>query len=345
MKRLSVGPFVGSMVMVVVAACAHDVPQDAQTGRDGRIKGAVPIKLDNGEGVAKGIVTYPGGDRVDWRSIELPKDSTGTLALEMTYTTPRPGLHVSFDLFDAWNQPITLERAVARSRSAKVDHARGTYFVRVFAPRRGDAGTYKLKASFQQDPPSTAPQQVVVMEPPRLPAVPAVVEECDVFDAKNPDCSGKCPDDAPKTWKGCRTAVCRTPDVNDPTCLAVMKCPAIPDPRVSDCMTGDVSKKWPPCNQAAFDVTNPRCKPEPIAADIIKIEEHGTDEYEITISAGSNQRVEKSWRVQLLSGNTINPLVGGQATITHVEKTIVRARIHAKRSVIEANQHLRLIPN
>jgi len=71
--------------LAVVVGCAHTVPQDSATGADGKIKGAVAIRLDNNEAVARGIVTYPGGDRVDWRKLELP--TTGRLRLEMTYTT------------------------------------------------------------------------------------------------------------------------------------------------------------------------------------------------------------------------------------------------------------------
>ena len=60
--------------LLLVGACAKHVPQDKATGSDGKIKGARPIELDNGEAKVRGIVTYPGGDRIDWRSIELPKD-------------------------------------------------------------------------------------------------------------------------------------------------------------------------------------------------------------------------------------------------------------------------------
>ncbi|MFT3691941.1 MAG: hypothetical protein QM831_02285 [Kofleriaceae bacterium] len=337
-------------MVLVVAACAHDVPQDSQTGKDGRIKGAVPIKLDNGEGVAKGIVTYPGGDRVDWRSIDLPQGKHGTLALEMTYTTPRPGLRVTFDLFDGFNQPLAVEKAVAHSRSAKVEHAAGKYFVRVFAPRRGDAGTYKLKASFTDDPIIAPPPQVVVMDPPHLPAVPVAVEECVVFDPKNDDCGTKCPDDAPKNWKGCKNTACHVVDANDPTCWNVMACPVgAPDARIRDCMTGDPIKKgWPVCVDASPDPNNPRCKPTPFTSRIIKVEDAGTgpDDYLITIAIGTEKKpfLDKSWRVQLLQGNTGTPLVGGEAKIIRVEKQQMLAKVHAKRSVIEANQDLKLSP-
>src|ERR1041385_3266385 len=58
--------------LLVLASCAHNVPQDSNTGEDGKEKGAKPVTLENGEGRATGIVTYPGGDRVDWKLLELP---------------------------------------------------------------------------------------------------------------------------------------------------------------------------------------------------------------------------------------------------------------------------------
>lgn len=337
MKRLG--------LVVVFAACAHTVPQDSATGPDGKVKGAVPIKLDNGEGIASGIVTYPGGDRVDWRSIELPAGKAGTLDVAMTYNTPRPGLRVSFDLFDQYNTPVTIQRAAARhSREAKIDHAKGTYFIRVFAPHRGDAGTYKLKASFEEDPPPIQ-VNVSVSDPPKLPAVPAVVEECLVFDAHNPECGSACPEDAPTNWKGCPKTLCRTPDVNNPACLRSMACPTPPDRRVDACMVkSQLTKIWPACNQAARDPNNPRCDVlDPIAARVISVEQFG-DDVLITIGAGSSQNIDKAWRVTVLQGNSDQPLAGGTATIVRLEKTRMTARVHLKREIVEANQNLRLTP-
>jgi len=330
--------------LLLMVACAHSVPQDAATGRDGREKGAVPIKLENGEGIARGIVTYPGGDRVDWRSIELPAGKAGTLDLEMTFSTPRPGLKVAFDVFDQYNQPIGIQRAAAkRSRSAKIDHATGLYRVRVFAPRRGDAGAYKLVATFAEDPAPLPTGPISVADPPKLPAVPAAVEECLAFDAHNSDCNDKCPDDAPPGWRGCQHT-CRTPDANNPACVHTMACVVgQADRRVDACMA-NIKKFWPPCNQSAPDPANPRCDVlDPVSARIISIETAG-DEVTITIAAGSNQRVEKGWKVTLLQGNSELPLVGGTATVLRVEKTKAIAKLRLKREIVEANQNLRLTP-
>jgi hypothetical protein len=337
MKRLG--------LVLLFVGCAHTVPQDSATGPDGKVKGAVPIKLDNGEGIANGIVTYPGGDRVDWRSIELPAGKAGTLDVEMTYNTPRPGLRLSFDVFDPYNAPISIQRAVARhSREAKIDHAKGTYLVRVFAPRRGDAGTYKLKAIFSEDA-TPLPPDITVSEPPKLPAVPAVVEECLTFDAHNLECAKACPDDAPTNWKGCPKTLCRTPDINNPACLSSMACPTPPDRHVDACMVkSQLTKIWAACNQAARDPNNPRCDVlDPITTRVLHVEQAG-DDVLITVGVGPNQNVDKTWHVTVLHGNSDQPEVGGSGTVVHVEKTKITARVHLRREIVEANQNLRLTP-
>src|SRR6185503_18513672 len=128
----SVGPRgfgLGGLVFVIGAAlgaalsCAHNVGQEAASGNDGKQKGAKTITLENGEGKSSGIVTYPGGDRVDWKLIELPAKQRGKLSLKLAWTPPRPGLQLAFDVFDEWNQPIvqsqkTGKRSAGRTRSA-----------------------------------------------------------------------------------------------------------------------------------------------------------------------------------------------------------------------------------
>jgi len=70
----------GLGVAFAFAACSPMIAQDAHSGADAKAKGAQKIRLgDDGEGVAKGIVTYPGGDRVDWKVFEVPK--TGRIVM------------------------------------------------------------------------------------------------------------------------------------------------------------------------------------------------------------------------------------------------------------------------
>src|SRR4051812_30114325 len=94
------------LALCVALSCAHNVPQDKATGDDGRQKGAKEITLENGEAHVPGIVTYPGGDRIDWKFVQLPDKQVGTLDVKLTWQPPRPGLQLVFDVFDEWGWPI-----------------------------------------------------------------------------------------------------------------------------------------------------------------------------------------------------------------------------------------------
>ncbi len=336
----------GILIAGLVAACARNVPQDAATGTDGRIAGAKPIRLDNGEGVARGIVTYPGGDRVDWKSIELPEGKRGTLELAMTWTTPRPGLHVAFDVFDQYAAPVKLAvHHHRRSRDASIDHAKGTYFVRVYAPNRGDAGTYKLVAKFNEDalPPNVA--QLEIPDPPRLAAVPPAEQPCDHFDSRNPACATQCPDDAPAAWHGCQNT-CRMPDVTNPACWKTMACPTPPDRRVDDCMA-DPTKHWSACADFKHpDPNNPLCAAtyeKPVDARILRMDVQGSYVL-ITLDVGSDSSIDSGWTGHLLRGESDNPLDGGDLTIVRVDKRRAVAKVHLTTDFITANPHVRLVP-
>ncbi len=161
------------LVAALATACANNVPQDRLTGPDGRHAGARRLELTDGEGVSRGIVTYPGGDRVDWRLVELPAGASGRLDLELSYDTPRPGLRVSFDVFDRWNAPVIAATQIrGRTHTTSIPRARGTYAIRVFAPRRRDAGAYELRATFVPDPIPLDVRTLAIPDPPRLADVP-----------------------------------------------------------------------------------------------------------------------------------------------------------------------------
>src|SRR5688500_18775901 len=77
---------------------------DPNSGVDGKRKGATRIELEDGNAKERGIVTSPGGDRVDWKKIEL--SGSGDLVVELDYTPPRPGLDVSVSVHDAKGKTI-----------------------------------------------------------------------------------------------------------------------------------------------------------------------------------------------------------------------------------------------
>jgi hypothetical protein len=332
-------------------SCAHNVPQDAATGNDGKEKGAKPITLENGEGRASGIVTYPGGDRADWKLIELPDKKKGTLDLKLTWTPPRPGLQLAFDVFDEWNQPLvqskktSKKRSQSRIRTATVEDAKGKYYVRIYAVGRGDAGKYRLTASFAEAPvgPIVDPSKLDIPDPPKLAAVPDPVQMCDefAFDPKIPDCKNVCPKvGAPPGWPACKDVCPTPPDINVAACLAIMDCPNPPDIRVRKCTID----KFPPCKDLANpDPGNPRCKePRPPVVGRIISNTVQSGEVVITIAVGTNSGVAKGWSAQVLRGDSDQPLAGGDVTVIRVDKAVTLGKVHLTTDQISANSRVRL---
>lgn len=282
---------------VAVVGCANNVPQDRKTGPDGKLAGAKPIELENGEGKSEGIVTYPGGDRVDWKLIELPEGKKGRLDLSMKWQTPRQGLQLGFDVFDQWGHVAVNakgSRGKGRIREASVVDAKGKYFVRVYAKGRGDAGAYRLAVAFQPDPEIKMPELKDVPEPPRLPAVPG--QPCETFDPRDPECKNVCPPGAvgaPPKWKPCVDAGLQQGDPPPPPPPP----PVVPPP-----------------------------PPKPITARVIGVKVQ-SDAVIVTISAGTAQGVDRAWVGRVLRGNTKDPLVGAKVEIIRVDDKVTIAKI------------------
>jgi len=347
-----VGPR-GCLVGLVLLAlsCAHNVPQDSATGNDGKEKGAKTITLENGEGKASGIVTYPGGDRADWKLIELPEKKKGTLDLKLSWTPPRPGLQLAFDVFDEWNTPLvqskktSKKRSQSRIRTATVEDAKGKYFVRIYAVGRGDAGKYRLTADFKEAAlgPIVDPSKLDIPDPPKLAAVPEVVPTCDefAFDPKIADCKNVCPaTGAPPGWPACKDKCPNPPDINVAACLGIMDCPNPPDRRVKKC-----KPVFPKCPDPAHpDPANPNCdgiKMPPVVGRIIQNNVSGGDVI-ITIGAGTNSGVQKTWGASVLRGDSDQPLAGGEVTVIRVDKSVTVGKVHLTTDQIASNPRVRL---
>jgi hypothetical protein len=341
MKRL--------FVVFVVASCAHNVNQDAASGPDARIKGAKLLKLDGNHIKESGIVTYPGGDRVDWKQIDLPTGKRGTLALELTYQTPRPGLSVAFDVFDGNQAP--LDKAVytkaGHTRTASIEHAKGTYFIRVYAPRRGDAGKYKLVADFTEEL-IVDPSKVDVSPPPKLADLPPIDEpppggaKCpdEAFDIHKRECQSTCPKfGAPAGWPPCKTQCpLSPPDASIEGCWPLIKkCPTPPDMRL------------PICN--APPPPPPPAPPVVARINHIQVE---PDRILITIPVGTEctgtpcKKIEQGWQGTLLRDGSTNPLPGGTVTIVRVGKheTVLRISLGGgiNADVVQHNMDVRMSP-
>jgi len=349
-----VGKLVGPCALLVVSSCAHNVAQDAATGADGKPKGAKEIKLDNGEGKSNGIVTYPGGDRVDWKVVDLPDKKRGTLEVNLTWQPPRPGLQLAFDVFDEWNTPIisssktNKKHSKGRIKSATVENAKGKYFIRVYAVNRGDAGKYKLKVEFKESAAAIAfdAAKIEIPDPPRLAAVPEIEAACDPFnfDPKIPACKQVCPEaGAPPGWPACKGKCPTPPDINIEACHATMPCPNPPDRRVKACP----ASKWPKC----VDIKNPNpnipncetAKADPVTGKILHPEVQGSDVL-ITIGVGTDQGVQKGWKGHVLRGDTDSYLDGGDVAVIRVGKRETLGRVHLTVDQINQNQRVKLTP-
>lgn len=295
------GGVAAAFAILFALSCAHNVPQDKASGPDHATKGAKSMNLENGEAKTTGIVTYPGGDRVDWKVIELPEKKTGDMDIKLSWTPPRPGLQLAFDVFDEWHKQVVQSkrrgrrRSTSRVRTASIDDAKGKYYIRVYAVGRGDAGKYKLTVEFKESngPMAIDVTKVEIPEPPRLAAVPEPEATCDefTFDVKNPACRSVCPAaNAPPGWPACKGKCPEPADVNNPACWNTMACPNPPDRRVKSCP----KSKWPKCQDINNpDPNNPNCddaKAEPVMARVIKTEIQG-GQVLITVSGGSDQGV------------------------------------------------------
>lgn len=301
-----------ALACVVAIGCANNVPQDRKTGPDGRPKGAKPIVLSEGEGATKGVVTYPGGDRVDWKVVELPAGKKGRLDFRMKWITPRPGLQLGFDVFDQYNQPVAIAKGRrGRLREVFIGDARGKYFVRVYAKGRGDAGAYKLAVAFKEDIPIEREDYGEIPDPPRLPQVPGL--PCETFDPRDPECKNVCPDGArgaPPNWKPCVDA-------------GLQQGPPPPPPVAPP----------PP----------PPPAPKPIKARVLKVDVSGGNVL-VTLSAGSDMGVDRNWTGQVMRGDSTSPLAGGKITIIRVDKTITVAKVPLTTDLVTANPIVILNP-
>ncbi|GEM_PF-1004648 len=345
---------ISALAALISLSCAHNVPQDSATGNDGKVKGARPINMENGEGKAKGVVTYPGGDRVDWKTVELPPNVRGQFDVRLQWQPPRPGLQLAFDVFDEYNQPIvqskrtSRKRSTSRVREATIDNAKGKYFIRVYAVGRGDAGTYKLTVDFKENngPIALDLSKVPILDPPKLAAIPEIEIGCDefTFDVKVPACKNVCPtSNAPPGWPACKGKCPDPPDVNNSACWNTMPCPNPPDRRVRSCP----KSKWSKCMDINNpDPQNPNCDDAtapPVTGRVIKNEVQGSDTI-ITIAAGSDQGVSKAWKGHVLRGDGDATMDGGEVIVIRVGKRETVGKVHLTTDQVSANPRVKLTP-
>src|SRR5688500_12577759 len=83
-----------------VAACGGGgIRQDSNTDEDGDAEGARTIRLnEGGEGRSEDTVSYPGGDRVDWKVFSIERK--GDIEVALKWTSPRAALDLSMNILD-----------------------------------------------------------------------------------------------------------------------------------------------------------------------------------------------------------------------------------------------------
>lgn len=293
------------------AGCAKNVKQDAKTGEDGKSDGAVEVTLANNEGIARGIVTYPGGDRIDWKTFELPKDKVGTLTVKLAWVPPRPGLDLSLAVLNQWNHVVgetkpNPRRSRKKVKTLTIENAKGKYFLQIYAQKRSDAGRYTVTVTFTENIVGDTFDWLKesIADPPKLAAVPAAPVECTPtsFDKKNPACAAVCPMPPDPAWPPCAGACPVPPDPAIPKCLETMPCPpGAPDRKFKMCKPED----FPPCKPSMTvdeRKKNPNCDrycPPDVIADVTNRAPDG-DNTNLTIGAGKADGVDKGWTGELI---------------------------------------------
>ncbi|MCX5744942.1 MAG: hypothetical protein NT062_20835 [Proteobacteria bacterium] len=345
------------LLVVVVAACANNVPQNKATGPDGSLKNAKEVRFENGEATDKGIVTYPGGDRYDWKVVQLPDKQIGSLEIKLSWKSPRPGLQLAFDVFDQYFAEVTKSKASARkkrgyTRNELVENARGKYYIRVYAVGRGDAGTYRLAVNFSgsdRTSPFPNPGDLQIPDPPRLPDVPVLVLPCsdDTFDVKKKECADYCPRTralAPKDWPPCAggdKSKCEAVDIENLACWEdANKRPTCPTPWRSK------FKRWCKEPTTCPDPPDPEikaCKPQGFQTRVLTKSINGDDTL-VTVGGGTNKGVAPGWHARLLRGNGPAFVPGGDGTIVRVDKERTTIKFHQTIDVITANDQVSMEP-
>ncbi len=317
MTKGKVRPLVSFAAICAIAAagCAQQIAQDSHSGPDAKAKGAKRIHLgDDGEGTAKGVVTYPGGDRVDWKVFEIPK--TGDIDLTLRWTPPRPGEDLAMNILDDTFHVVrrvapTPDSAKTKKTAQLTAVPAGKYYVQVYAPQRGDAADYELNVKYTEQraggiaPTSSEP----IPNPPRLAAIPGAPagaagagggDKSKPKGSKENPCQvgEQCPAGSLYVNPGCPTA--------DPMPIGT---PCPPQPVIN-----------PACPDAGPLMPGAPCPPVIVKklATIIERRMSG-GEVEIIIDKGSNQGVAKGWTGIVYKGKAgTTPLAKGEFVIYKV---------------------------
>ena len=286
--------------------CVKNVSQKANSGKDYRQKGAKTIELDDGEARVKDIVTYPGGDRVDWKVFEIPEGLQGDMRVKLKWRPARPGMDLSFNIYDQWNHRIARvkpkKKTRKRSKSVKLKGLKaGKYFVQIYASGRMDAGKYTLSLRFKERKPVKVPSieelAGFIDDPPTLPAVLIPKEKTPEEIAAEQEAAAKAASEAEAAAAANAEAAAAAAEAN-----------------------------------------------KPVYSRVRKTQKSGSGVI-ITIGAGRNKRVDKGWVGSLLRGSSKSPLPDGEFKVIKVTKTEAIAKVKLSLDQVKANPKVILRPS
>lgn len=289
-----------------LAGCKTTISQKANSGKDYRYKGAKTIELDDdGEGRSRrDIVTYPGGDREDWKVFELPEGTQGELEIRVKHRPPRPKLDVAFNVYDEYFERVGRAKPEPGDRTKKVtiENARaGKYYVQVYAPRRIDAGSYRVRVRYKAKAvagPTPEPGPEAFPDPPKLPAVPE-------------------PEEAPE----------KVPCPNDPTKFQ----PDCPAPKVA--CANDPTRFEPDCGVEV----------KPIACRLMDYKISASSGTIVVCNKGKKHGVAKGWKGQLVTRSG-SPVSGGAFTVTRLTSRQSTGKVRLTIDQVKANPRAILSP-
>jgi hypothetical protein len=342
---------------MAVGACAGTMKPDANTGEDGRRDGAHRIKLkavkdpagnvsDRIEGVAKGVVTYPGGDRIDWRLIELPEGRSGELEVELKWKAPRPGLDLSFKVFDSEGTELEGESTRSKKRSrlnqktAKLLDVAGEIFVKVYASDKGDAGDYRLRVAFVDKTPfswgpcvEAAPEK----ENPHCAAIVARIEQEQAEKAAR-DAERKA-EEAERLREERAEAKRRADELAEKDRLSkkeeAEKAKMCPNPLRPDPLDPRCREYLPPCDLEAIDLENPLCfEPGVEWPTTVKSVSKADGRTEIQINLGALDGIKAKWTGYLVDDLGIK-VDKGDFVITRVYDKYSVAKLDAPEAKVK----------
>jgi len=198
------------ILLLANTGCPLMISQKVHSGKDYHAKGAKKIKLEDGEGRSRrDVVTYPGGDRVDWKTFSSPTGKPGRLRIKLRWKPARPQMDLAFRVYNEYFEPVGRAKPTPssgrRSKAVIVKNAEPAtkYYVQIYAPRRSDAASYRLYVRYHERQRAALDRPMLgaddIPEPPTLPAIPEVKPEkppepCPNNPARNkPNCEDPVP--------------------------------------------------------------------------------------------------------------------------------------------------------